>query len=125
MVDSASAHRASAASTGHATRPLTLAPLPEHLVLDAHGEAVDVTELIAGIERGLFVPALTSSRETVGGARIARGALTAAVTPRTLAVAGLLTRARAATRARRLVAHPPHCPGGKGAALVPALRCDR
>jgi predicted Zn-dependent protease len=125
--DSASAARAgaAAASTGHATRPATLAPLPENLVL-VGGGVDDVAGLAAPIKHGLFVPALTPGRpfETIGAARIEDGRLTGAVAP--LAVEldplAILASVEALTSRQRLVALRGHCPGGPGAATVPALR---
>jgi predicted Zn-dependent protease len=121
--DAASAHRAGAASTGHATRPLTLAPLPENLLLDP-GAAPNVQALVEEVAHGLFVPALTPGRETAGAARIVRGRLTAAVSPTRLELdpVAILAAADELTAARRLVALRGHCPGGRGAATVPALR---
>jgi predicted Zn-dependent protease len=66
--DSTSAAAAGAASTGHAARPGGLAdPRPEHLVL-VGGGAQDVTELIAPIERGLLIAALTPQDRAGTGA---------------------------------------------------------
>jgi predicted Zn-dependent protease len=121
--DAAGAQRAGTASTGHATRPLTLAALPQNLLLEP-GDAPDVLALAAPVDRGLFVPALTPRRDTVGAARIERGRLAAAVAPLRLALdaPAILAAVEALTRPRRLVALPGHGPGGHGAATVPALR---
>ena len=123
--DSASAARAGARSTGHATRPLTLAPMPEQLLL-AGGEASGVAELAAGVASGLHVPALTAARphRTVGAARIEDGALTVPVAPLELELDPLevLAAVTGLTTARRLVVLRGHCPGGPGSATVPALR---
>jgi predicted Zn-dependent protease len=122
--DAASAARAGVGSTGHATQPLTLAPLPEHLLL-AGGDAADVAALCAPVARGLFVPALSPGRPhtTAGAARIEAGAIAGAVAPVALELDPLLLLASAEglTAARRLVALRGHCPGGPGAATVPAL----
>lgn len=125
--DSASAARAGAgaASTGHATRPLTLAPLPEHLVL-VGGGAEGVEELCAPVAHGLFVPALAHGRPhtTVGAARIDGGRIGAPVAPLAVEIdpLGVLAAVEALSARQRLVALRGHCPGGLGAAVVPALR---
>ena len=66
--DTASAARTEgAASTGHATRAAALAPMPSRLALGP-GEAPDVPALCAPVEHGLYVPALSMSREADGDA---------------------------------------------------------
>lgn len=130
--DSASAARAGTASTGHATRPSALAPLPEHLVL-AGGRAESIDELAEPVAQGLYVPALSPAREADGGAfrhctsgaaAIAAGAIAGPVadTPVLVDPLAVLTTVQALGRSQRLVLLPGHCPGGAGAAVVPALR---
>ncbi len=130
--DSAAAARTGAPSTGHATRPLTLAPQPEHLVL-ATGGAHDVAALCEALGDGLYLPALaTAYQPGADGARI-HAAPGAALVRGGVPVGGLvglrvavdalavLRHTHALTATARLVPLRGHCPGGIGAALVPAL----
>ncbi len=131
--DTASAARAGATSTGHATRPLTLAPYPEHLVL-AGGGAPDEAALRAPMTRGLYLPALAPAagpgtdggrlHAAPGAALVAAGELAGALPGLRVEVdaLGVLAAVEALTTAQLLVPLPGHCPGGIGAAVVPALR---
>lgn len=127
--DSASAARAGAGatSTGHATRPLTLAPYPEQLVL-VGGGAADVGALSAPVPRGLYLPTLTpaddGSHDAPGAALIVDGECVAALPGVRVAVdpLGVLAAVEALSADQRLVPLRGHCPGGIGAAVVPALR---
>lgn len=130
VLDSAAAARAGAPSTGHATRPAVLAPYPEHLVL-APGEAAGIAELAEGLDGGLYVPALARDEEgglvTRGAVRIAGGRLAAGVADVRVAIdpLAILASTEALTAERQLVPLRGHCPGGAGAAVVPALRTAR
>jgi len=54
VYDTPTARHDGVASTGHALpQPNTIGPLPRHLVLDAGGQTVE--ELVAAVERGLYV----------------------------------------------------------------------
>ncbi len=127
--DSASA---GAGSTGHATRPLTLAPHPDHLVL-AGGAAEDVAALVGDVEDGLFVPALGEvvdrtdggrCQALAGAGRIRSGRLVGRVPPLVVEVRAfeVLAAVDGLTAAQRLLPLRGQCPGGLGAAVVPALR---
>jgi PmbA protein len=130
--DSASAARNGTDSTGHSTRALALAPMPEHLVL-VGGGADDVADLAASVEAGLYIPALSPGREadgdafrhtTVGAVAIRGGELAAPVADVEVLVDPLavLASVEALTGGQRLVALRADTPGGLGAAVVPALR---
>jgi predicted Zn-dependent protease len=127
VLDSAAAQRLGHASTGHATRPLTLAPFPEHLVL-AGGHAGDAAELAAPLDDGLYIPAIGRDDEGVartrGARRIQRGRLGGGVADAPVRVDPLavLAATEDLTAGLRLVGLRGHAPGGIGAALVPALR---
>jgi predicted Zn-dependent protease len=130
VLDSAAAERAGEASTGHATRPGALAPYPEHLVL-VGGGADGVAALAAPVADGLYVPALGRDEEgrtmTRGAVRIRDGRLDGGVDDHVVELDPLavLAGVEALTATQRLVALPGHCPGGLGAAVVPALRAQR
>jgi PmbA protein len=130
--DSASAARHGAQSTGHATRPAALAPMPEQLVL-VGGGADDVAALAAPVAAGLYVPALSPAREadgdtfrhtTIGAVAIRDGELAAPVADVEVVIdpLGVLATVEALTGRQRLVALRADTPGGLGAAVVPALR---
>jgi PmbA protein len=127
VLDTAAAQRTGEASTGHATRAGALAPYPEHLVL-VGGGADDIAALAAPVADGLYVPALGRDGEgrplARGAVRIRGGRLAGGVDDRPLEVDPLavLAGVEALTAAQRLVPLAGHCPGGLGAAMVPALR---
>jgi predicted Zn-dependent protease len=118
------------ASTGHATRPLALAPYPEHLVL-ARGDAAGIEELAEPVADGLYVPALARDEEgrlvTRGAIRIRGGRLGSGVDDHAIDLDPLavLARTERLTVDKQLLPLPGHCPGGLGSALVPALRAAR
>ena len=87
-------------STGHATQAATLAPMPDHLVLEG-GAAGDVGELLAPLDRPTYLP-------TLDGVEVDALVVLASID--------------ALTREQYLVALRGHTPGGGGAALVPAIR---
>jgi predicted Zn-dependent protease len=131
--DSASAARAGAESTGHATRAAALAPIPEHLVL-VGGGAAGIDELCAPIARGLYVPALSAARHaegdayrhaTAGAILVEAGAPAAAVRDTDVWVDPLavLASVEALTSRSATIPMSGHAPGGIGAAVVPAIRC--
>lgn len=124
--DCSSAARAGETTTGHATRALALAPLPDNLVL-AGGDAATVAELCAGMGRGVFIPALertAGGHATLGAAAVQAGRATGALARTAVEVdpIAVLAGVQALTAAQRLVALPPGCPGGSASAVVPALR---
>lgn len=124
--DCSSAARAGETSTGHATRALALAPLPDNLVL-AGGSAATVAELCSAMDRGVFIPSLERTpggHVTLGAAAVEAGRATGALAPAAVEFDPLavLAGVQALTAARRLVALPPGCPGGSACAVVPALR---
>ena len=130
--DTASAARAATQSTGHASRPAALAPVPEHLVL-VGGGANGIEELCAPVGRGLYVPALSPGREadgdefvhTMHGAvLIDGGSLGAPVRDADLRIEPLavLASVEALSARSRTLPLRAHAPGGPGAAVVPALR---
>lgn len=117
--DAASAARHGANSSGHATQAATLAPMPDHLVL-VGGGAAGIDELAQPIDRGLYVPAFGEPALQIRGGEIGG----VAATPPLLEAdpLAILASTQALTAAQWLVALRGHCPGGAGAALVPALR---
>ena len=126
VLDSAAAAREGAASTGHATRPAALAPYPEHLVL-AGGEVARLADLAAEVSDGVYIPALGRDEEgrpvARGAVRIDAGRLQRGLDDAPLDVdpLAILAGVRALTRQQRMVPLRGHCPGGPGAAVVPAL----
>ncbi len=116
-----------ARSTGHATRAGAMAPYPEHLVL-VGGGADDVEALLAPVERGLYIPALGRDDDgrtvMLGARRIVDGAFGAPLLDAVVDVDPLavLSRVQALSGVQRVVPLTGHCPGGPGAAVVPALR---
>ena len=127
VLDTTAADRAGDRSTGHATRPYALAPYPEHLVL-VGGGADDVDALAQDIQDGLYLPSIGRDDEgravSRGAVRIRNGRLGRGVADRPLELdpLGVLASVEALTAAQRLVPLTPHCAGGIGAAMVPALR---
>jgi predicted Zn-dependent protease len=127
VLDTAAAHATAQASTGHATRPCALAPYPEHLVL-AGGGAKDEHALMVPVADGLFIPAIGRDEEgrpvMRGAVRIRTGALAGGVDDRPLDLDPLavLASVEELTARQSLLPLKGHCPGGIGAALVPALR---
>lgn len=130
--DSASAARAGTVTTGHASRAAALAPVPEHLVL-AGGGAGGLRELCEPVRRGVYVPALSGSREadgdgfrhtTHGAVLIDAGELAAPVldSPVRIEPLAVLASVEALAARTRTLPLSPHAPGGIGAAVVPALR---
>jgi predicted Zn-dependent protease len=133
--DTASAARAGAESTGHASRAAAMAPIPEHLVL-VGGGAAGVDELCAPVERGLYVPALSGGLEARdggfvhtahGAVLIERGERTHPLLDARLLVDPLavLASVEALSARSRTLPLRGHAPGGPGAAVVPALRAGR
>jgi predicted Zn-dependent protease len=69
LIQDGVAHRLAGPGTGHALRAGGVGgTLPEHLVL-VGGGAADLTELAAGVERGLLIPALSLHGSWVVGQR--------------------------------------------------------
>ena len=129
VLDTAAADRADDRSTGHATRPYALAPYPEHLVL-VGGGAEDVRTLALPVQDGLYIPAIGRDADgraiSRGAVRIRNGRLGRGVDDRPLELDPLavLASVEALTGAQRLLPLTPHCAGGVGAAMVPALRAS-
>lgn len=125
--DSASAARAGAESTGHASRAAALAAIPEQLVL-VGGGAEGIDALCAPVGDGLHIPAIEPGEDgrprARGAVRIRAGVPAARVPDHPLDIDPLavLAGVEALDARQRLVALPGHAPGGAGAAVVPALR---
>lgn len=68
LIQDGVAHRLVSPETGHAVTPGTVTALPEHLVL-VGGGAGGVDDLLAPIERGIYLPTLQAGFEIVDGRR--------------------------------------------------------
>jgi len=116
LIQDGVAHRVVSLDTGHAVAPGDATALPEHLVL-VGGGAADVEELMAPIERGLYLPTLEGGFEIVAGRRErplapARARVDALRVLATTQALGRHQRAIASGRSARTV----------GATVCPALR---
>ena len=94
------------------------------------GGAEDVHALALTVEDGLYIPAIGRDADgratSIGAVRIRHGRLGRGIDdlPLELDPLAVLASVEALTAAQRLVPLRPHCPGGLGAAMVPALRAS-
>lgn len=126
--DTASAARAGggATSTGHASAPATLRPLPEHLVL-VGGGAAGAQELAAAVDDGLYIGALRADGtelHAVGVRRIRGGAIAESLADAAIDADPLevLARTEALGRDQQLIAGGELSARLLSATVCPALR---
>lgn len=116
LIQDGVAHRVVSLETGHATQPGGDRALPEHLVLVGGGAAA-VEELMAPIERGLYLPTLELGFEIMDGRR---GRRLAPARARVDALRVLATT-QALTAGHRTIASQGSA-RSVGATVCPALR---
>ena len=111
-------------STGHATVPLAVAPVPQHLVL-VGGGAADEDELMRPLQRGLYLPALDrAGRRALGAALIEDGRHSTPLRDFEVEVDALvvLAGAQALTMRQQLVPTDDASARTIGASVCPGLR---